>query len=92
MQTQEHCSYAYIVQPTTSPAVPPIASAFPRAPGKQHQLVLTSKGFPSFFFIALSQFTSTCLVVSLARLTGHVKVRQDCSMSWSSRRAQAQGR
>eukprot|EP00752_Nemacystus_decipiens_P007301 g6532.t1 len=39
-----------------------------------NKLVLTSWGFPSFFFIAVSQFTSTCLVLSLARLTGHVKL------------------
>eukprot|EP00903_Cladosiphon_okamuranus_P008976 g8587.t1 len=39
-----------------------------------NKLVLTTKEFPSFFFIAVSQFTSTCLVVSLARVTGHVKL------------------
>ncbi len=32
-------------------------------------------GFSSFYFIAVSQFTSTCLVVSVLRITGHVKVR-----------------
>lgn len=45
---------------------------------KTSQLVLTSKEFPSFFFIAVSQFTSTCLVVSLLRLTGHIKVGHGC--------------
>ncbi|CAM9172120.1 unnamed protein product [Ectocarpus sp. 6 AP-2014] len=39
-----------------------------------NKLVLTSKGFPSFFFIAISQFTSTCLVVNVLRLTGHVQL------------------
>lgn len=40
-----------------------------------YQLVLTTKEFPSFFFIAISQFTSTCLVLSLLNVTGHIKVR-----------------
>lgn len=43
--------------------------------GQRDQIVLTTMGFPSFYFIAVSQFTSTCLVVSILRITGHVKVR-----------------
>lgn len=53
-------------------AVPPLPSC--RATLRDTQLVLTSKGFPSYFFIAISQFTSTCLVVNVLRLTGHVQV------------------
>ncbi|CAM9335917.1 unnamed protein product, partial [Pylaiella littoralis] len=39
-----------------------------------NKLVLTTKEFPSFFFIAISQFTSTCLVLSLLNVTGHIKI------------------
>ncbi|CAM9422346.1 unnamed protein product [Laminaria digitata] len=38
------------------------------------QLVLTTLEFPSFFFIALSQFTSTVFVVSMLRIMGYVKL------------------
>lgn len=38
------------------------------------QLVLTAMEFPSFFFIALSQFTSTCFVISVLRVLGYIKV------------------
>eukprot|EP00904_Undaria_pinnatifida_P012188 jgi/Undpi1/809/HiC_scaffold_10.g04273.m1 len=38
------------------------------------QLVLTAMEFPSFFFIALSQFTSTCFVISVLRVLGYIKL------------------
>lgn len=53
------------------------------------QLVLTSKGFPSFLFIATSQFTSTCLVISVLRITGHVKVGAPALGSRPSARPQS---
>lgn len=61
-------TWSMLSYPTTSHSPPP--------PTMLPQLVLTTKGFPSFFFIAISQFTSTCFVISVLRVTGHVKVRR----------------
>ncbi|CAM9834973.1 unnamed protein product [Ascophyllum nodosum] len=39
-----------------------------------NKLVLTAMEFPSFFFIAISQFTSTCFVISVLRITRKIKI------------------